>query len=110
MKLLLDTHITEIAFNLNHVSYTANAQTIDSINSQFFFSIGRLSGIFISPNICLLLALFFSMRVTPITKDTTDLTNLILNQLHILGKRNHKKCQFQKKNINIDYKNYRYLS
>ena len=59
MKLMIDAHITYFGFNLNDVSYTANAQTMDSATSQFFFSIGRLTGIFISPNMCLLLALFF---------------------------------------------------
>ena len=37
MKLMLDTHITYFGFNLNDVSYMANAQTIDSATSQFFF-------------------------------------------------------------------------
>ena len=31
------THITYFAFDLNDNSYTANAQTIDSATSQFFF-------------------------------------------------------------------------
>ena len=39
---------------------------------------GNYGGIFISPNICLLLALF-SMRIRPINKDTTDFPNLSLN-------------------------------
>ena len=43
-------------FNLNYVSYTANAQSVDSVNSQFLFSIGRLRSAFISSNICLLKA------------------------------------------------------
>ena len=37
MKLMLDTHITYFGFNLNYVSYRANAQTIDSATSQFSF-------------------------------------------------------------------------
>ena len=62
MKIMVDKHITEIALSLNHGSYTANAQIIDSINSQFFFPISRLSGIFISLNTCLQLALFSKMN------------------------------------------------
>ena len=33
----MSKQITEIVLNLNYVSYTANAQIIDSVNSQFFF-------------------------------------------------------------------------
>ena len=64
MKLKLDTHITYFGFNLNDASFTANAQNIDSATSQFFFSIDRVSGIFISSNICLLLAPFFYENYT----------------------------------------------
>ena len=78
MKLMLEKDITDLAFNFNNASYTANVQSIDSATSKIFYWIGRLGGIFISPNICLLNAIF-SMRITPINEDTTDLTNLILN-------------------------------
>ena len=64
MKLKLDTHITYFGFNLNDASFTANAQNIDSATAQFFFSIDRVSGIFISSNICLLLAPFFYENYT----------------------------------------------
>ena len=57
------THITYFAFDLNDNSSTANAQTIDSATSQFFFfSTGRLSGIFISPSICLFVIGIHSMQ------------------------------------------------
>ena len=39
MKLILEKHITYIAFNFNDVSYTVNAQTIDSATCNFFFEL-----------------------------------------------------------------------
>ena len=78
MKLMLEKNITYFAFNFNDANYTANVQSINSATSKIFYWIGRLGGIFISPKVCLLYAIF-SMRITPINEDTTDLTNLILN-------------------------------
>ena len=37
MKIILEKHITYSAFNFNDVSYTVNAQTIDSATFKFFF-------------------------------------------------------------------------
>ena len=42
IKLILEKHITYLAFNFNDVSYTANAQTIDSATSKFFFEFAGL--------------------------------------------------------------------
>ena len=64
MKLILEKHITYFASNFNNVSSTANAQTIDSATSKFFFWIGRL-GVYSFPiNICLLHALLFYENYT----------------------------------------------
>ena len=78
MKLMLEKIITYFAFNFNDASYTAIVQSIDSVTSKIFSWIGRLGGIFISPNICLLDAIF-STRITSNNEDITDLTNLILS-------------------------------
>ena len=37
MKIILEKHITYSAFNFSDVSYTVNAQTIDSATSKFVF-------------------------------------------------------------------------
>ena len=37
MKIILEKHITYSAFNFNDVSYTVNAQTIDSATFKFVF-------------------------------------------------------------------------
>ena len=64
MKIILERHITYFAFTFNDVSYTANAQTIDSATTKFFFKIGRL-GVYSFPiNICLLYGLLFYENYT----------------------------------------------
>ena len=98
MKLKLDTHITYFGFNLNDVviQLMLKPQILQSFNS--FFQLVELV-VYSFPQIYVYYQLFFSMRITPITKDATDFTNLILNSLHILGKRNHTKCKFLKQQL-----------
>ena len=74
MKLMIDTHITYFGITLNDVIYTANAQIVDSAISQF-----NSSWYIHFPKYMSTISSFFSMRITPITKDIADLPNMILN-------------------------------